>query len=85
LGDEFGEASRSAGGHIAAVGALNWLQRLLKKRQTIRFDYLLKTRDLDCSLYETLDAISERLDAGWSDAEENAVQACNLHYGEISH
>jgi hypothetical protein len=60
------------------------LQRLLNEHQTIRFEYLLQTRILDCSLFETLDAIAERLDAGWSDAEENAVQAWDAHYREIS-
>ena len=59
------------------------LQRLLMEQRAIRFEYLLKARALDCSL-ETLDAIAERLDAGWSDAEEMDVQACNAHYSEIS-
>jgi hypothetical protein len=54
------------------------------EQRTIRFEYLLETRVLDCSLFETLDAIAERLDAGWGDAEEVAVQACNAHYSEIS-
>ena len=60
------------------------LQRFLMEQRTIRFEYLLQTRVLDCSIFETLDAIAERLDAGWSDAEEIAVQACNAHYSEIS-
>jgi hypothetical protein len=60
------------------------LQRLLMEQRAIRFEYLLQTRVLDCSIFETLDAIAERLDAGWSDAEEIAVQACNAHYSEIS-
>jgi hypothetical protein len=60
------------------------LQRLLMEQRTIRFEYLLETCVLDCSLFETLDAIAERLDAGWGDAEEVAVQTCNAHYSEIS-
>jgi hypothetical protein len=60
------------------------LQRLLMEQRAIRFEYLLKARALDCSLFETLDAIAECLDAGWSDAEEMDVQACNTHYSEIS-
>ena len=60
------------------------LQRLLMEQRTIRFEYLLETRVLDCSLFETLDAIAERLDAGWTDAEEMAVQACDAHYSGIS-
>ena len=60
------------------------LQRLLIEQRTIRFEYLLQTRLLDCSNFETLDAIAERLDAGWSDAEEIAVQASNAPYSQIS-
>ena len=60
------------------------LQRLLKEQQSIRFEYLLTARHLDCSRFESLDAIAERLEAGWSDAEEMDVQACNAHYSEIS-
>jgi hypothetical protein len=54
------------------------------EQRAIRFEYLLRARVLDCSLFETLDAIAERLDAGWSEAEEIDVQACNAHYSEIS-
>ena len=39
------------------------LQRLLMEQRAIRFEYLLRARVLDCSLFETLDAIAERLDA----------------------
>ena len=56
------------------------LQRLLMEQRTIRFEYLLQTRVLDCSIFDTLDAIAQ---AG-RDAEEIAVQACNAHYSEIS-
>jgi hypothetical protein len=57
---------------------------VLIEQRTIRFEYLLQTCILDCSIFETLDSIAERLDAGWSDAEEIAVHACDAHYTEIS-
>jgi hypothetical protein len=60
------------------------LQRLLMEQRAIRFEYLSRASVLDCSLFETLDAIAERLDAGWSEAVEIDVQACNAHYSEIS-
>ena len=60
------------------------LQRLLMEQRTIRFKYLLQTRVLDCSLFETLDAIAERLDAGWSDAEESALRTLDARYNKIS-
>jgi hypothetical protein len=50
----------------------------------MRFTYLLKTRNFDCSLFETLDDLAARLDAGWSEAEEIAMQKCSAHYSEIS-
>lgn len=60
------------------------LQRLLKEQQSTRFEYLLKARHLDCSRFESLDAIAERLEAGWSDAEESALRALDTKYNEIS-
>jgi hypothetical protein len=60
------------------------LQRLLKKREDMRFAHLLQACNLDCSLFETLDDLAVRLEAGWSQAEEIAMQECNAHYREIS-
>jgi hypothetical protein len=60
------------------------LQRLLKEQQSIRFEYLLKVRHLDCSRFESLDAIVERLDAGWTDAEESALRTLDARYNKIS-
>jgi hypothetical protein len=34
------------------------LQRLLQKRQTVRFSHLLQRANLDCSLFETLDDLA---------------------------
>jgi len=60
------------------------LQRLLNERQTMRLMHLLRTRNLDCSLFETLDDVAARLDAGWSEAEEIAMKGFSAHYSEIS-
>jgi hypothetical protein len=60
------------------------LQRLLKEQQSIRFEYLLKVHHLDCSRFESPDAIAERLEAGWSDAEESALQVLDAKYNKIS-
>lgn len=60
------------------------LQRLLKQREEMRFAHLLQACNLDCSLFETLDDLAARLEAGWSEAEEIAMRECNAHYGEIS-
>jgi hypothetical protein len=60
------------------------LQRLLKAQQSIRFEHLLKAHDLDCSRFESLDAIDERLEAGWSKAEESALRALDAKYNRIS-
>jgi hypothetical protein len=86
---EFRDVAQQCALRVSPDYKLAWqnvlkLQRLVKERQTMRFTYLLQTRDLDCSLFETLDGIAERLDAGWSEAEEIAVQECNAHYGGIS-
>jgi hypothetical protein len=60
------------------------LQRLLREQQSIRFEYLLTARHLDCSRFESLDAIAERLEAGWSDAEESALRTLDARYNKIS-
>jgi hypothetical protein len=60
------------------------LQRLLKDQQSIRFEHLLKACHLDCSRFESLDAIAERLEAGWSDPEESALRVLNAKYNKIS-
>ncbi len=60
------------------------LQRLLKEREHMRFEHLLHACNLDCSLFETLDNLAARLEAGWSEAEEFTMQQCNARYTEIS-
>jgi len=46
------------------------LQRLLKRRQSSRFEYLYAHGKFDATSFKSLDSISERLDKGWTDAEE---------------
>jgi hypothetical protein len=60
------------------------LQRLLKKREDMRFAHLLHSCNLDCSLFETLDDLAARLEAGWSEAEEIAMRESNAPYSEMS-
>src|SRR5882757_2468568 len=46
------------------------LQRLLKRRQSSRFEYLFARDKLDIVTFKSLDSIAERLDKGWTEAEE---------------
>ena len=46
------------------------LQRLLNERQTLRFKYLFASAKFDAVKLRTLSSIEERIDAGWSEAEE---------------
>jgi hypothetical protein len=60
------------------------LQGLLRKRETIRFEFLLDIHSLDCSLTKSLDEIEQRLDKGWTEAEEGVLKEINSHYGGVS-
>ena len=60
------------------------LQDLLMERTKIRFEFLIKTKLLDCAPYKSLDAISERLDQEWTEADESVIKKSNSHYGDLS-
>ena len=60
------------------------LQRLLRERTTIRFEYLVSTISLDCALFKSLDDIQKRLDEEWTEAEEAAIKAGDAHYRDVS-
>jgi len=60
------------------------LQHLLRERLTIRFEYLLTTKSLDCGPFNSLDDIQKRLDQEWTEAEETAIKEGNTHYCDIS-
>jgi hypothetical protein len=60
------------------------LQHLLGERLTIRFEYLLTTKSLDCAPFNSLDDVQKRLDQGWTEAEEVAIKEDNSHYCDIS-
>ena len=60
------------------------LQDLLRERATLRFEFLIKTQSFNCAPYKSLDAISERLDTGWTEAEEGAIKESNAHYKDVS-
>lgn len=77
-------ALRVSPDHQSAWQNVFKLQRLLKQQEGIRFTHLLHTRNLDCSLFETLDDLAARLEAGWSEAEEAAMQECSVSYRQIS-
>jgi hypothetical protein len=59
------------------------LQNLLMDQRAIRFEYLLKSKSLDCAIFNSLDEVSERLDKGWSAAEEGALKERNSHYSDV--
>jgi hypothetical protein len=59
------------------------LQDLLMEQRAIRFEFLLKSRSLDCALFKSLDEISQRLDKDWCAAEEGALKESNSHYGDL--
>src|SRR5450631_3602818 len=60
------------------------LQDLLRERETIRFEFLLEIHSLDCFLIKSLEEMEQRLDHGWTDAEEGVLKEINLHYGGVS-
>src|SRR6266446_77793 len=51
------------------------LQRLLRERTTIRFEYLVSTTSLNCALFKSLDDIQKRVDQQWTEAEEAVIEA----------
>jgi hypothetical protein len=51
------------------------LQRLLKQRESFRFEYLFSRGKLDIAGFKSLDGIAERLDKGWSEVEEAELRA----------
>jgi hypothetical protein len=56
---------------------------LLMVQREIRFEYLLKSKSLDCSTFKSLDEIDERLDKGWDVTEEVNLKKSNAHYTSI--
>lgn len=60
------------------------LQRLLKRRQSIRFKYLFAGGKLDFATFKSLDSIAERLDKGWTEVEEGDLRERNVAYSEDS-
>jgi hypothetical protein len=56
------------------------LQALMNEQQSIRFSFLYESKSLDWTLFKSLDEIFQRLDKGWSAAEEEALKQRNLHY-----
>jgi hypothetical protein len=59
--------------HKATLQNCFRLQHLLIEQRMIRFEYLLKSRTLDCAAFKTLGEVSERLDKNWDGREEAAI------------
>jgi hypothetical protein len=57
---------------------------LLSDQRAIRFEYLLKSKSLDCPIFKSMDEIDERLDKDWDATEEDALKKSNSHYRDIS-
>jgi hypothetical protein len=59
------------------------LQDLLLDQRSIRLEYLLKTKAIDCAVFKSLDAIDELLDRGLKQQEEDALKKSNPNYSDI--
>jgi hypothetical protein len=46
----------------------------------MRFEYLLKSKTLDCAVFKSLDEVSQRLDKNWKATEEGALKESNSLY-----
>jgi hypothetical protein len=60
------------------------LQRLLKRRQSFRFKYLFAGGKLDFATFKSLDSIAERLENGWTEADEADLRERNATYRDES-
>jgi hypothetical protein len=49
------------------------LQHRLHEQRVIRFNFLFKSKSLDCAAFKTLEALSDRLDKNWSEEEEGVI------------
>jgi hypothetical protein len=70
--------------HSAALLKCFHLQALMNEQQSIRFDFLSKSKSVDFALFKTLDEVSQRLLKDWSAAEEEALEKRNPHYCHVS-
>lgn len=60
------------------------LQRLLNERQASRFEYLFGRGKFDDVTWKSLSSITERLDKGWSEAEEAELKENVSSYRDAS-
>jgi hypothetical protein len=60
------------------------LQRLLNERQASRFEYLFGRGKFDGVTWKSLSSITERLDKGWSEAEEADLKENVSSYRDAS-
>jgi hypothetical protein len=59
------------------------LQNLLIDQCLIRFKCLLKSKSLDCAVFNSLDELDQRLDKNWTAADEEVLNKSNSHYTGI--
>ena len=59
------------------------LQNLLIDQRSIRFRFLLKSKSLDCAVFNSLDELDQRLDKNWNAAEQEVLNKSNSHYTGI--
>jgi hypothetical protein len=59
-------------------------QRLVKKRQVLRFEFLLKNDMFDSKTISSVAAIEERLDRIWDETEETVLRNSMRAYAEIA-
>jgi len=60
------------------------LQRLLQEQLASRFEYLFGRARFDNDTLKSLDAIFERLNKGWSEAEEADLKGGVTSYAQLS-
>lgn len=59
-------------------------QRLSKRRQLIRFEYLLSKNMFDTDTFKSIASIEQRLDRGWGETEETSLRVSMSVYREIA-
>jgi hypothetical protein len=79
-----GRALQVSPGHKLAWQNAFRSQHLLKRRQTLRFEYLYANDLFDDMTLRSLSSINERLDIGWTKAEESALKEGQPSYRDIS-
>lgn len=59
-------------------------QRLVKRRQVLRFEYLLSNNMFDAETFKSVAGIEERVERGWGEMEETALRTIMPAYSDIA-